>query len=163
LRSRLFATFEEAGVSLKHVILEVTECVYLDDRDNVVATEIKELRSQGLLVALDDFGTGYASLTHLLTIPVDILKIDRSFVVGLSQSSGGAAIIKGILGIAHDLGMRVVAEGVETLDQVRELRALGCNLGQGYYFSRPISGQVALGLLMQATDRSPVDRLRAVN
>jgi diguanylate cyclase (GGDEF)-like protein len=163
LRSRLFATFEEAGVSLKHIILEVTECVYLGDRDNVVATEIKELRRHGILVALDDFGTGYASLTHLLTIPVDILKIDKSFVDGLSQSNGGAAIIKGILGIARDLGVRVVAEGVETLDQVRELRALGCNLGQGYHFSRPVTPQKALGLLMQAADRSSPHRLRAAN
>jgi diguanylate cyclase (GGDEF)-like protein len=163
LRRRLFATFEEAGVSLKHVILEVTESVYLGDRHNVVATEIRELRRQGLLVALDDFGTGYASLTHLLTIPVDILKIDKSFVDGLSQGSGGAAIIRGILGIARDLGIRVVAEGVETLDQVRELMTLGCVLGQGYYFSRPVTRQVATGLLMQAADGSSVHRLRVVN
>jgi diguanylate cyclase (GGDEF)-like protein len=161
LRDRLFATFDAAGVSLKHVILEVTECIYLGDRDNVVAAEIKELRRHGLLVALDDFGTGYASLTHLLTIPIDILKIDKSFVDGLSRNNGGSAIIKGIMGIARDLGVRVVAEGVETLDQVRELASLGCNLGQGYYFSRPVTREVALESLMQVTDGSSLHRLRA--
>jgi EAL domain-containing protein (putative c-di-GMP-specific phosphodiesterase class I) len=163
LRNRLFATFEEAGVSLRHIILEVTESVYLGDRDRVVANEIKELRRHGLLVALDDFGTGYASLTHLLTIPVDILKIDKSFVDGLSQGSGGTAIIKGILAIARDLGVRVVAEGVETFDQVRELTTLGCNLGQGYYFSRPVTSQMALELMTRATEHSPLHRLRAAN
>ncbi|RYD66010.1 MAG: EAL domain-containing protein, partial [Verrucomicrobiaceae bacterium] len=137
----------------QHVILEVTECVYLGDRDNVVASEIKALREHGLLVALDDFGTGYASLTHLLTIPVDILKIDKSFVDGLAHSNGAAAIIKGVLGISRDLGIRVVAEGVETLGQVRELRALGCALGQGYYFSRPVTRDSAKQLLTDGLSR----------
>jgi len=151
LRARLCSTFEQASVPLKHIILEVTERVYLGDRDDIVAQEIQELRAHGLLVALDDFGTGYASLTHLLTIPIDILKIDKSFVDGLPTQSGSAAIIKGVLGIARDLGIRVVAEGVETLAQVHKLQELGCVLGQGYYFSRPLNRETALQLLMQAS------------
>lgn len=161
LRTRLCTTFGQAGVPLKHVILEVTECIYLGDRDKVVANEIRELRSHGLLVALDDFGTGYASLTHLLTIPVDILKIDKTFVDGLAKNNGGAAIIKGVLGIARDLGVRVVAEGVETLGQVHTLRKLGCVLGQGFYFSKPVAREAALALLMLQGGRTSSQRLAA--
>ena len=153
LGDRLTAIFELAGVPLKHVILEVTESVYLGHRDHAIASEIQTLRAKGLLVALDDFGTGFASLTHLLTVPIDIIKIDKSFVDGITGDGSGTAIIKGVVGIAADLGVRVVAEGVETLDQVRRLRALGCVLGQGYHYSRAVGRDAVTGLLVKSVQR----------
>jgi diguanylate cyclase (GGDEF)-like protein len=130
--------FSTSRVDLKHAILEVTESVYLGHRDQPVASEIRALREAGLKVALDDFGTGFASLTHLLTVPVDIIKIDRSFVARLSHGDVGAAVVEGILHIARNLGMRVVAEGIETVDQAETLREMGCVLGQGFLYSRPV-------------------------
>jgi EAL domain-containing protein (putative c-di-GMP-specific phosphodiesterase class I) len=94
-------------------------------------------------VALDDFGTGFASLTHLLTVPVDILKIDKSFVDSLSPGNPSSVIVEGLLSIAEKLGIRVVAEGVETESQAAQLSALGCVLGQGYLFS-PAVDRVAM-------------------
>lgn len=147
LQQRLSETFGKAGVPLKHLILEVTESVYLGQRDHVVADEIKALRQRGLRVALDDFGTGFASLTHLLTVPVDIIKIDKSFIDRLVPGDGGIAIVEGLLGIAEKLGIRVVAEGIETNAQARHLVALGCRLGQGYYFSKAVDRDDAVVLL----------------
>jgi diguanylate cyclase (GGDEF)-like protein len=137
LDERLASIFERHGVPLKHVILEVTEMVYMGESDLMVAEAIKALRARGLLVALDDFGTGYASLTHLLTFPVDVIKIDRSFVAALFPGAPSAAIVGGLIEIAEKLGMTVVAEGVETEQQAQQLRSLGCRLGQGYYYARP--------------------------
>jgi EAL domain-containing protein (putative c-di-GMP-specific phosphodiesterase class I) len=94
------------------VQLEVTESVYMDDNDGMVAQAIEDLRADHLLVALDDFGTGFASLTHLLNFPVDIIKIDKSFVTQMSAGRG-EVVIKALLDMADGLGMRVIAEGVE--------------------------------------------------
>jgi diguanylate cyclase (GGDEF)-like protein len=128
LRDLIRGIFGQARVPLEHLILEVTEPVYLGQRDYVVSNEIKALRADGLKVALDDFGTGYASLTHLLTVPVDIIKIDKSFVERF--------IIESLISIARNLGIRVVAEGIESEDQAEWLLKLGCRLGQGYLFAK---------------------------
>lgn len=149
LQARLCSVFATAGIPLKHIILEVTESVYLGQGDHVVANEIKAMRSKGLRVALDDFGTGFASLTHLLTVPVDIIKIDRSFVERLVPGDAGAVIIEGVMGIAQKLGIRVVAEGIESEMQVNHLRALGCLLGQGYLFHRAVDRHSATMLLQE--------------
>ncbi|WP_315855231.1 putative bifunctional diguanylate cyclase/phosphodiesterase [Chenggangzhangella methanolivorans] len=137
LEKRISGVFERYGVPLRHVILEVTELVYLGKKDNLVGEAVKALRARGLLVALDDFGTGYASLTHLVTFPVDIIKIDKSFVADLGEGGPGAAIVGGLIDIARKLGMKIVAEGVETAEQARLLEALGCRLGQGFFYARP--------------------------
>jgi diguanylate cyclase (GGDEF)-like protein len=155
LRERIYKAFGEAGVPLRHVILEVTESVYLGQRDHVVATEIKALRAEGLKVALDDFGTGFASLTHLLTMPVDILKIDKSFVDRMAPGDAGIFIVEGLIGIASNLGVRVVAEGIETEAQAAQLEKLGCKLGQGYLFSRPVDRVQATTLLRDRSQRPP--------
>ncbi|KEQ05459.1 putative bifunctional diguanylate cyclase/phosphodiesterase [Pseudorhizobium pelagicum] len=147
VRARLCKVFAEAGVPLDHIILEVTESVYLGQRDHVVADAIKALRAEGLRVALDDFGTGYASLTHLLTVPVDIIKIDKSFIDRLVPGDAGIFIVEGLMGIAHNLGIRVVAEGIEIQSQADHLLALGCKLGQGYLFSRAVDRVAATDLL----------------
>jgi len=135
----LAAGFAKAGVPLKHLIVEVTEGVYLDDRNDNVGVKIAQMRDHGLKVALDDFGTGFASLTHLLTVPVDIIKIDRSFVAGLTADSASAAIIGGLTTIGQKLDIRLLAEGIETESQARDLLALGCRIGQGFLYSPAIS------------------------
>jgi diguanylate cyclase (GGDEF)-like protein len=150
LQERLCRVFADAGIPLKHIILEVTESVYLGQRDHVIADEIKSLRSKGLRVALDDFGTGFASLTHLLTVPVDIIKIDKSFVDHLLPGDAALFIVEGLMGIARNLGIQVVAEGIETTSQADQLRKLGCPLGQGYLFSKAIDRNAATRLLEQS-------------
>ncbi len=149
LHGRLADAFSRENVPLKHLILEVTESVYLGRRDPVVAREIAALRANGLRVALDDFGTGFASLTHLMTIPVDIIKIDKSFVDLLPQEGPSQAIVEGLLEIARKLDIRVVAEGIETEEQAALLQSIGCKLGQGYLFSRPVRRDAATGLLRE--------------
>jgi EAL domain-containing protein (putative c-di-GMP-specific phosphodiesterase class I) len=141
---------------MKHVILEVTESVYLGQNDEIVAEEIRSLRSHGLRIALDDFGTGFASLTHLLTVPVDIIKIDRSFVKQLQRDDRSSAIIEGLLGIAQKLGIRVIAEGIETESQAGQLDEIGCQLGQGYLYSAAVPPEAARKLLL---DHGQGDRL----
>jgi EAL domain-containing protein (putative c-di-GMP-specific phosphodiesterase class I) len=159
LNERLTAVFNRENVPLKHVILEITETVYMGERDEIVARVIKEMRAKGLRIALDDFGTGYASLTHLLTVPVDIIKIDKSFVDRLAPNDAGTAIIEGLVLIAGKLGIRVVAEGVETEAQLEQLSRLGCNIGQGYLFSRPVDRDAATNLLLEDAQQ-PGDMLR---
>lgn len=147
LYGRLEAAFGRENVPLKHIILEVTESVYLGQRDPIVAREIKALRAHGLRVALDDFGTGYASLTHLLTVPVDIIKIDKSFIDRLGHGDPSLAIVEGLVDIARKLNIRVIAEGIESEVQAAMLLQMGCELGQGYLFSQAVSRQITTGLL----------------
>jgi len=148
LYGRLKAAFGRENVPLKHIILEVTESVYLGQRDPVVAREIKALRAHGLRVALDDFGTGFASLTHLLTMPVDIIKIDKSFIDRLGQGDPSLAIVEGLVDIARKLNVRVIAEGIESELQATTLVDIGCELGQGYLFSQAVSRHIATQLLV---------------
>jgi len=136
MRDRIKQSFLQEGVSPGQVVVEVTETVYMDERDRKVGQTIEGMRSDGLLVALDDFGTGYASLTHLLNFPVDIIKIDKAFVDRMSGGPG-EVIIKALLGMAGGLGVRMVAEGVETTDQALRPQRLGCGFAQGYLFGRP--------------------------
>ena len=155
LSDLLSEAFGAADVPLSHAILEVTESVYISQRDKTVASEIRALRARGLKVALDDFGTGFASLTHLLTVPVDIIKIDKSFVDRLGPGDAGGCIIEGILHIAKGLGIRVVAEGIETMDQAERLKAMGCVLGQGYLYSKAVpTEQMTVLLLDQGQENS---------
>lgn len=138
LTRRIVDAFAKRGIAPTSVVAEVTESVYLAQKDNVVADEIHALREAGIKVALDDFGTGFASLTHLLTVPVDIIKIDKCFVRRLADAGGGGIITKGLLDIAKGLGIWVVAEGIEELSQGEHLLSLDCKAGQGYFFSRPV-------------------------
>jgi diguanylate cyclase (GGDEF)-like protein len=137
LRKRIRDAFSRYDVPLSYIVLEVTETVYMDEGERKVLQTIEQLRDDGLMVALDDFGTGYASLTHLLNFPVDIIKVDKSFVDRLSVGSAGGLIIKALLDMARGLGMRVIAEGVETVTQALDLQQLSCDFAQGYLFGRP--------------------------
>jgi diguanylate cyclase (GGDEF)-like protein len=123
--------------------LEITEGVAMADADRVRSV-LKQLRDLGVRVSLDDFGTGYCSLSYLQQFPVDTLKIDRSFVARIGDDEGQGEIIRLIVGLAHTLGLDVVAEGTETAAQVEYLAALGCGYGQGYHFARPMPPEAAV-------------------
>ncbi|WP_243654267.1 GGDEF domain-containing protein [Novosphingobium sp. PhB57] len=148
----LAESFDRENVPLKHVIVEVTEVVCMDDDAGIVRKSMQALRSRGIRLALDDFGTGYASLTHLMTVPVDIIKIDRSFVEDLVSRGPSAAIVEGVIGIARRLGIKVVAEGIENADQARELLALGCLLGQGFHYSRAVPAAEAGAMMLKLAE-----------
>ncbi len=137
LPSQISGILAEVGFPAERLQLEVTEGVLLDDLD-VARDQIEALRGLGIRVALDDFGTGYSSLSYLRSLPFDKVKIDRSFVHGLDTDSTKRAIVQLIVGLAHELGMRTTAEGVETEAEVVLLGATGCNSFQGYYFGKPM-------------------------
>jgi diguanylate cyclase (GGDEF)-like protein len=161
LPESLMTAFEQEDVPLDHAILEVTESVYLGERNQRVASKIASLRAAGLKVALDDFGTGFASLTHLITVPVDIIKIDKSFVDRLGPGDVGTGIVEGILHIAESLGIRVVAEGIETQQQSQWLVERGCLLGQGYLYAKAAPPAAVLELLLKrAQQEGSTSRLR---
>lgn len=127
----------ETGLDPASLDLEITENVLMGDVHANIPV-FQELKSLGVKLAIDDFGTGYSSLAHLKRFPVDYLKIDRSFVSGLGKDPKDAAIVTAIVTLAHTLGLGVVAEGIETAEQLKFLREIRCDLGQGYYFATPL-------------------------
>jgi EAL domain-containing protein (putative c-di-GMP-specific phosphodiesterase class I) len=117
--------------------LEITETVLMEDLSSFRAT-LRQLRRPGVRLAIDDFGTGFSSLSRLRQFPVDVLKVDRSFVEGVTGTDGDRAIVEAVVGLAHSFDMVAVAEGVSAPDEVAALQALGCDLAQGFYFCRPL-------------------------
>jgi EAL domain-containing protein (putative c-di-GMP-specific phosphodiesterase class I) len=162
LRDKICRVFEDADVPLDHLILEVTESVYLGQRDHVVADEIKALRLEGLKVALDDFGTGYASLRHLKEFPVDIVKIDRSFVRDMEDDPNDEAIIRAVVNLGKNLNISVVAEGIERMSQAERLIEIGCDFGQGFLFSEAIPADRIPPLVASFAGRSKTRRRPAL-
>lgn len=128
---------DSSGIAPQTLELEVTESILIDDVE-VVIDVLGQLRQLGVSVALDDFGTGYSSMAYLRKLPIDVLKIDQSFVRDLAHDESAGTIVQAIIAMAHALQKSVVAEGVETLAQATLLRTWGCNEAQGYYFSHPI-------------------------
>jgi diguanylate cyclase (GGDEF)-like protein len=155
LAGRLARAFSKAGVPLDRLILEVTETAMMDSEGDVVAKAVAALRARGLSVALDDFGTGFASLTHLLHFPVDVIKIDKTFIDRVLVDRPSAAIVEAMIGIAHRLKMRVIAEGIEERAQAERLKSLGCTLGQGYLFARPASAETIRACLARTASAAP--------
>jgi len=139
LASRVAHAFGGPESLLRHLVLEVTETVLVGSHDGAVAHTVSNLRAMGVRIALDDFGTGFASLTHLLTFPADVIKIDKSFVARLTSDTAADVIVASLVDIAKKLGMRVVAEGIETEEQAARLGEVGCALGQGFLYFRPAS------------------------
>jgi EAL domain-containing protein (putative c-di-GMP-specific phosphodiesterase class I) len=121
--------------------LEITESVIMQDVKNSIAS-LQAIRAMGVSIAIDDFGTGFSSLSYLSRLPVDTLKIDRSFVVDMSAGPQGLALVSTIINLAHSLQLKVVAEGVETEEQLRLLRVLNCDEMQGYLFSKPVASEI---------------------
>jgi len=138
LPQRVARVLDMTGIPAKNLCLEITETVFMDNPELAVET-ISRLRKIGVNLQMDDFGTGYSSLSALRTFKLDTLKIDRSFIKGIEQNRSDRAIVRTINVLAADLGMDVVAEGIENARQLELLRALGCGRGQGYYFSKPFS------------------------
>jgi diguanylate cyclase (GGDEF)-like protein/PAS domain S-box-containing protein len=134
----LLAAIAAHGHSGSEIVIEVTENVILDRTSEAIGVTLKRLSEAGVKIALDDFGTGYASLTHLQRYPVSYIKIDRSFVADLNRGYGYGAIVRAIISLAHDLGMEVVAEGIETQAQYQSLVEMGCDYAQGYLLAKPM-------------------------
>jgi diguanylate cyclase (GGDEF)-like protein len=137
LVERVASVLRETQADPASLVLEITESALLEDTDATLAT-LEGLRDLGLSLAIDDFGTGYSALSYLQRCPIHVLKIDRSFVQGLGTSGERSALVRAILALGQALGMRVVAEGIETAEQRDQLALLGCDLGQGYLFARPV-------------------------
>jgi diguanylate cyclase (GGDEF)-like protein/PAS domain S-box-containing protein len=135
-RGQVAEAIESSGIHPDRLWLEITESALMRDQDDAVVI-LQSLRDLGLHVEIDDFGTGYSSLSYLQRFPVETLKIDRSFVDDLDQSSENAAIVRAILGLGDSLGLSIIAEGVERPLQATRLQALGCSLAQGYLFGKP--------------------------
>ncbi len=131
---------EETGFDPAFLELEITETGIMQDQDDAVG-KLKELTARGIKIAIDDFGTGYSSLKQLKDFPVDTIKIDKSFLENLNYSQKSSTIINAIIGLSHDLGFSVVAEGVEHREQLDFLQQAGCDIYQGYLFGKPMSGQ----------------------
>jgi diguanylate cyclase (GGDEF)-like protein len=142
---------EQTGIDPGCVQVEVTEHVLLRDEDAAVS-QIVALKDLGLKIVIDDFGTGYSSLSYLQRFPVDLLKVDRSFVAGVTHGEGDAAIVRGVIDLAHRLGLSAVAEGVESSAQVEALRDLGCERAQGYLLGRPATASTQTAFLAARPD-----------
>jgi EAL domain-containing protein (putative c-di-GMP-specific phosphodiesterase class I)/CRP-like cAMP-binding protein len=136
------------GVPAHQIKLEVTESVIMDNPERV-GSILGEIKQTGSKLSLDDFGTGYSSFSYLHQYPFDVLKVDRSFVSRMVGSPRNQGIVRAIVGLAHDLGMEVVAEGIEKDEEAAALRDLGCEYGQGYRFSKPLSADDATAFLQR--------------
>jgi diguanylate cyclase (GGDEF)-like protein len=147
----IVSALASSGLPASRLEIEITEGVLLQENERTLRT-LHRLRALGIRVSMDDFGTGYSSLSYLRSFPFDKIKIDRSFVADITQKPDGDAVIRAIAGLGRSLGMTTVAEGVETEDQMRRIRAEGCTDVQGYLVSRPIPAEALLALF---TDLGP--------
>ncbi|MBE8996914.1 bifunctional diguanylate cyclase/phosphodiesterase [Nostoc sp. LEGE 12447] len=143
---------EETGLQASSLELEVTESFLMADIDRSVKT-LKQLRELGICLALDDFGTGYSSLNYLKRFPVNMLKIDRSFVQDVMSNPDSAAVTDAIIALAKSLRLKITAEGVETEEQLKYLKMRGCDEGQGFYFSRPVPADIIAPMLDKNSQR----------
>jgi EAL domain-containing protein (putative c-di-GMP-specific phosphodiesterase class I) len=136
----------KSGLDPEFVRIEITETVLLDESE-VVLANLEALKRLNLPLYLDDFGTGYASLSLLRKLDIEKLKIDQSFVKQLENDGESREIVQGVIGLSHNLGIDVIAEGVETLEVFQKLKELGCDYVQGYYFSKPVNSDEAEALI----------------
>ncbi|MEO6629234.1 MAG: EAL domain-containing protein, partial [Aquihabitans sp.] len=138
-------------ISAEQVAIELTETVLATDEHGEIAT-LRRLREHGCKVALDDFGTGWSSLSCLRDLPIDLVKLDRSFITPLTTSPRAAAMVEAIIRLGDALGLTVVAEGVETEEQFVALQSLGCHRIQGFHVSKPVTPEDFLDLLLHNRD-----------
>jgi EAL domain-containing protein (putative c-di-GMP-specific phosphodiesterase class I) len=148
LLDRISQTINQSGINPSSLILEMTESVVIQDAD-FCASLLKEIKKLGVRLHMDDFGTGYSSLSCLHRFPLDGLKIDRSFIQNMSERRDYASVVNAIVHLARNLGMKLIAEGMETPDQVALLQAMECDLAQGFFFDRPRSVQGAEEFIAQ--------------
>ena len=153
LVTEVAAVLGASGLPAPSLVLEVTEHAVMRDVDAAVPT-LAALRALGVRIALDDFGTGSSSLSHLTRLPLDMLKISRSFVAGLGRVGAEDAVVRTLVQLGRVLGLETVAEGVETRAQLAALRGLGCDLAQGFLFGRPLGADGITALLRAERRRS---------
>jgi diguanylate cyclase (GGDEF)-like protein/PAS domain S-box-containing protein len=146
LVARITRALVAARLESQHLVIELTENILMDQL-KVALPLLEDLRTLGVGLSVDDFGTGYSSLAHLSDLPVDSLKIDRSFIGGTRSGSKQAAVVRAVVTLGHSLYKRVVAEGIETEQQFEQLRDMGCETGQGYHLSRPLTALAVAALL----------------
>ncbi len=149
LADDVVAALTAAGVEATSLVLEITESMLVDDADRSLG-KVKRLSELGVGLALDDFGTGYSSLAYLSRLPVDILKIDKSFVTALSSGEGVSPVTSAIVAMGKSLDLAIVAEGIETREQLAAMRSLGCEYGQGFLLSPPLDGAGVTALLVSS-------------
>src|SRR5438552_14037640 len=137
-----------SGLDPGKLVLEITESVMIHDMDLAIG-RLKELKTLGVQLAIDDFGTGYSSLNYVRRFPVDILKVDKSFIDGVSDGGESSALTAAVIELAGILNLKPVAEGIERADQLERLLELHCDLGQGYFFAKPLPSQELLSLLSE--------------
>jgi EAL domain-containing protein (putative c-di-GMP-specific phosphodiesterase class I) len=154
---RVAEALEETGLSADLLELELTESVMVKDFEESTR-QMERLKRLGVRIALDDFGTGYSSLNQLHRLPIDRLKIDRSFTQALNDPNGSLPIVESIVTMAHRMGVQVVAEGVETRDQMWTLCGVECDMLQGYLFSRPVTACAAAALLRAGAEKQLTQR-----
>jgi predicted signal transduction protein with EAL and GGDEF domain len=146
LIDQISLALDRGGLSPASLKVEITEGMVMQNVESTMQM-LGQLQALGVAISLDDFGTGYSSLSYLHRFPISTLKIDQSFVSSMSNNQESLEIVRTILGLARNLKMEVIAEGVETLEQARELKAMNCEYGQGFYFSRALNVEGAVGLL----------------
>ncbi len=151
----LLGALDQSGLPADRLVLEITETAVLTDIDRVIP-RLAALRTLGVRVAIDDFGTGYSSLSYLSRLPLDVLKIDKSFVDRVVADAQGASVTQAVLDMSNSLGLVTVGEGVEHPDQASWLRAAGCTLGQGFLWSRPVQREDAEAMLLAQAGRGVV-------
>jgi diguanylate cyclase (GGDEF)-like protein/PAS domain S-box-containing protein len=137
---------QQTQLDPRQLQIEIIESVIMEDAPSTIVT-LYALKELGVQLAIDDFGTGYSSLSYLKRFPVDVLKVDKVFVAGLGRDPEDTAIVRAVITLSHTLGMKVTAEGVETAEQMAYLQSLGCELGQGYYFAKPLTPEAVARLL----------------
>jgi len=146
LATEVAAALKSSGLSPDRLQLEITESVLMED-DAVAMSVLQELRGLGVRLAIDDFGTGYSSLSYLRQYPIDVLKVDKSFIDGIEVEDGALALVRAIITLAHTLNLVTVAEGIERSEQMEHLQALQCDSGQGFFFARPVDAEQITELL----------------
>jgi diguanylate cyclase (GGDEF)-like protein len=144
--AKIADALSRSGLAPERLELEITESWVIADLQ-AAAAKLQKLRNLGIGIAIDDFGVGYSTFNYLQTLPLDVLKIDRSFIHRLDGSSANLSTVRAIVGMAQDLGLKTVAEGVETESQIRQLREIGCEMMQGFFLGRPLEPQAAYSLL----------------
>ncbi len=159
LVAQVAAVLESTGLPPSTLTLEITESVVMDESEAGIIA-LRALRELGCRLALDDFGTGYSSLSYLKSLPLDTIKVDRSFVAGLAADEADLPIVQAVIALAHGLSIDVTAEGIETAEQLACLRDLQCDRGQGFFFARPVPAADVDGLLAPGapSPRSPIAR-----
>ncbi len=148
LPEQIEALLRDTGVPPKNLELEITETSIMSDPQRVIHT-LNQIRQLGARFAIDDFGTGYSSFAYLTKLPVSCIKIDKSFVQSIAADRDNSVIVKSIIDLGHNLGLKVVAEGVETVHAKKLLRVFQCDEGQGFYYCRPIPADAMTKFLLQ--------------